>query len=617
MRNYEQRCPLSPRSKKRPLVSSVIANFFMEEKKYNTLADVLAVFDVVGKHFEYHDYVGALCALPDDERIKPESRHEWTAFMLQPNDQDCTFGGYFGPQWTQVDKQGTPYYTPAKEDISPEAVLYWEQRYKVAANALMRMRYAALVWDFKRRICNANYEADLYRTYVDAMLEVADSDLSSHPVVTTLVLERLFSIAKSNPVDLIKTKDALRAFETRHASDSSVRCWACQFLLMQNNKRCFTQDEIDALITSHEARLQRLQQPNANGKIDVWTLDSQANLLADYYNRCQQRDELRRVLKVAELAHMQSFTPSNPLQRMGILEQLHHKYVHYGLHDEANALLTEIQEAGTLASQTLQKHGYEYTIPQEVFDQADALFGTKAISDKERWQNFVFQFIPSKDNAEKSLAEVAKQAPLYYMTGTNLMDYKGRPMSIIGSYEQDPEGNLVMHITEHLNFDTPFLGIAIRKMRDVGLMTTDRIMSDIIEPCPLYDDFTYAVIRQALDFLFGDMPVVACHLLVPQIEAAIRNLVENEGISVIKQQKHVEKGFQLITLDELLSKEPVKQVFSPDGAMYLRLVLTDQRSLNIRNDLCHGILPPNNFHSGVAARLLHVLVMIGMVRIKE
>lgn len=493
----------------------------------------------------------------------------------------------------------------------------WEQRYKVVTNALMRMRYAALVWDFKRRICNANYDKDLYRIYVDSMLEVAANDLSSHPVVTALVLERLFGIAKNNLDDLAKTKAALCAFEKRHATDSSIRCWACQFQLMCDNKKCFTKNEIDALAAAHEARLQRLQQPNANGKIDVWTLDAQANLLADFYNRCQQRDEIRRVLKVVEQAHKQSFDPENPLQRMGILEQLHHKYLHYGLHEDANALLTEIQEAGAQASQTLQKHGYEYTIPKEVFEQADVLFGTKAASDEERWQNFVLQFIPSKDDAEKSLAEVAKQAPLYYMTSTNLMDYKGRPMSVIGSYDKDPEGNLVMHITQHLNFDTTFLGIAIRKMREVGLMTTDRIMSDIIEPCPLYEGYSYAVIRQALDFLFGDMPVVACHLLVPQIEAAIRNLVENAGISVIKQQKHVEKGFQLITLDDLLRKEPVEQVFNPDGAMYLRLVLTDQRSLNIRNDLCHGILPPDNFHSGVAARLLHVLVMIGMVRIKE
>lgn len=589
----------------------------MEEKLYNTLAEVLAAYDVADYRFEYHDLVGALCALPDGERAKPESHHEWTAFMLQPNDQDSTFGGYFGPHWTHADQQGTPYYTPAKEDITPEAVLYWEQRYKVVTNALMRMRYAALVWDFKRRICNANYDADLYRTYVDSMLEVANKDFCSHPLVTVLVLERLFYIAKSNLDDLAKTKTSLRAFEKRHAKDSSIRCWACQFLLMCDNKKCFTKDEIDALVAAHEARLQRLQQPNASGKIDVWTLDAQANLLADFYNRSQQRDEVRRVLKEAEQAHKLSFDPENPLQRMGILEQLHHKYIHYGLHEDANALLTEIQEAGAMSSQTLQKHGYEYTIPKEVFEQADVLFGTKAASDEERWQNFVFQFIPSRDDAEKSLAEVAKQAPLYYMTGTNLMDYKGRPMSFIGSYDQDPEGNLVMHITQHLNFGTTFLGIAIRKMREVGLMTTDRIMSDIIEPCPLYEGYSYALIRQALDFLFGDMPVVACHLMVPQIEAAIRNLVENAGISVIKQQKHVEKGFQLITLDDLLRKEPVEQVFNSDGAMYLRLVLTDQRSLNIRNDLCHGILPPDNFHSGVAARLLHVLVMIGMVRIKE
>lgn len=583
----------------------------------NTLTEVLAAYDVADRRFEYHDLVDALCALPDDERIKPESRYEWTAFMLQPNDQDSTFGGYFGPQWTQVDKQGTPYYTPAKEDITLEAVLYWEQRYKVVTNALMRMRYAALVWDFKRRICNINYDADLYRTYVDSMLEVADNDLTSHPVVTVLVLERLFSITKSNPADLTMTKAALRSFETRHAPDSSVRCWASLFLLMQNNKHCFTQDEIDALVAAHEDRLQRLQHPDTKGKIDIWTLDSQADLLADYYCRCHQLDEVRRVLKVAEQAHKQSFDQDIPLQRMGILEQLHHKYVHYGLYEDANALLSEIQEAGALASQTLQTHAYEYTIPKEVFDQADVLFGTKASSDEERWQNFVFQFIPCKDDAEKSLAEAAKQAPLYYMTGINLMDYKGRPMSVIGSHDQDPEGNLVMHITEHLNFGTTFLGIAIRKMREVGLMTTDRIMSDIIEPCPFYEGYSYEVIRQALDFLFGDMPVVACHLLVPQIESAIRNLVENAGFSVIKRQKYVEKGFQLITLDDLLRKGPVEQAFTSDGALYLRLVLTDQRSLNIRNDLCHGILPPDNFHSGIAARLLHVLVMIGMVRVKE
>lgn len=595
----------------------LIANILMDEIKYNTLSEVLFAYDVKGQRFEYHDYMAALCSLPDGEQAKPEVHYECTAFKLQPNDSDHTFGGYFGPQVTMADAQGNPVYIPALSDITPDAVLYWEQRYKTATNPLMRMRYAALVWDFKKRIVNADYDKDLYRVYVDSMLEVCNNDLESHPVVTTTVLERLFSIAKGNPADLAKTKYALRDFEARKATDKTVRLWACQFLLMTENKKCFTQVEIDTLVAAHEDRLKRLTTPDANGKIDVWTVDAQCNLLAGYYHSCLQKCEVRRVLKVLEQAHKQCFDPNNPLQSMSILEQLHHKYAHFGLKEDADRLTAEIQAMGTLASQALQQHKYEFEIPKEIFDQADELFGTRAPSDEVRWSNFIFQFIPCKAEEEKSLAEAAKYSPLTYMTATNLLDFKGRPQSVIGSYDKDPEGNLVMYITEHLNFSTHLLGIAIAKMREAGLMIPNRIMTDIIEPCPLYEKSSYSIIRQALDFLFDDQPVLACHLLVPQIECAIRNLVENAGFSVIKPQRRAEKGFQLITLDDLLRKEPVAKAFTPDGALYLRLVLTDQRSLNIRNDICHSILPPDHFHSGVAARLLHVLVMIGWLRIKD
>ena len=306
------------------------------------------------------------------------------AFMLQPSDSDHTFGGYYGPHLTLSDPQGNPVYVPEQGLITSDAVLYWERRYKSVVNPLLKMRYAGLVWDFKKRIVNANYATDLYRTYVDSMLEVCNNDYASHPVITTTILERLFSIVLRQPTDLEKTKEALRNFEKRHATDDAVRFWACQFLLMMEHKKCFTQDEIDTLVRQHEDRMARLAAGNSDGKIDVWTLTSQCDLLADYYNRNQQKEDVRRVLKVAEQAHKQSFDPNNPLQRMGILDQLHHKYVHYGLHEDANTLLTEIQDAGAHASQTLQQHKYEFKIPQKVFDEADELFGVKAESDEVR-----------------------------------------------------------------------------------------------------------------------------------------------------------------------------------------------------------------------------------------
>ena len=90
-------------------------------------------------------------------------------------------------------------------------------------------------------------------------------------------------------------------------------------------------------------------------------------------------------------------------------------------------------------------------------------------------------------------------------------------------------------------------------------------------------------------------------------------MVEISGVSVIKPQ-YKRNGFQLLTLDELLRTKPVADAFTPDGALYLRLVLTDQRSLNIRNLLCHGIVPPQYFDADTAARLFHVLVMLGMIQ---
>lgn len=578
------------------------------------LTDILLKHDVVGKCFNSNVFLAEIKALPEIERQKDECRFEWLAFMLQPNDNDHSFGSYYGPQITLSDQQGNPVYVPELSMVTPEAVLYWEQRYKVANNPLMKMRYAGLVWDFKPRIVMAKYDSDLYRIYVDSMLEVCNNDHTSHPVITTMVLERLFSIASKQQVDLEKAKDAMRNFEIRHATDSSVRYWSCQFLLMTNNKKCFTQDEIDDLLKQHEERMKRLAAGNPNGSIDILTLDSQCKLLADFYLHSQLKDEIARVMKISEDAHKKCFDPRNPLQKLTILNDLHRKYTYYGLNDDAKRLLCEIQQAGNQTASSLTTHEFEFTIPRSVYEQAEELFGKKATSDEVRWKNFAIYFIPRKDNEEKSLAELVKKYPMRYMAATQMLDIKGRPQSTIGTYEADPEGNLVIQITERMNLETHFLGIAIDKMREVSLITTDRIMSDVIEPCPLFEEDSYGIIRQALDSLFDNKPTIFCHLLIPQLERAIRNLVEADGISVIKPQKDPSKGFQIITLDDLLRKEPVEYAFTVDGAMYLRFVLTDQRSLNIRNNLCHGLLAPDAFHYGVATRLFHVLVMVGLVR---
>lgn len=141
------------------------------------------------------------------------------------------------------------------------------------------------------------------------------------------------------------------------------------------------------------------------------------------------------------------------------------------------------------------------------------------------------------------------------------------------------------------------------------------IIDELIQQSPLFEKNRIQIIKTALELFVSKDYCTCCHLLVPQIENAICNLVEISGETILKpQKKDFNKGFQLKTLDELLHSKSANDILTPDGALYLRLVLTDQRALNIRNLLCHGLASPSHFGEAAANRLFHVLVMLALVR---
>lgn len=579
-----------------------------------TIEDVLSKFDIVDyKGFDELSITGQLSIVDETEKNKPEFVYENLAFHLVPNNNDNgNWGTYYGPQAIFKDSNDNLVEVPALNDITYDAVLYWEQRYKTTKNPLLTMRYAGLVWDFKNHIFHQKYDSDLYRIYVDSMLKVCNEDYPNHPVITTNILERLFYVAKSNEQDLILVKKAYIDFEKRHATDDSVRYWASRFLVMLKNKKRFSPDEINEIVLEHEERLSRMCMPN-EGKVNPWNIENQAILLADYYNSLQQRDNVKRVLNCIEQAFLHEAKNMSQLQLMGNLENLHAKYRHYSLEEEAQRLSAEIQKVGTNIQDEMQVHQMEFTIPPEVETQAEQMFGTGAENDEIRFRNIAVYFIPNKTSQQASLEELVKKYPFRFMISNKLFDDKGRPMSVVGPYENDPEGHLILHITQLLQINAFFLNMAIQKMQKCGSATTEKIMNGLIIPSPIFEENRYCIIQRALDLFFGKEYITFCHLIVPQIENAICNIVSLSGHSVLKPQRNG-SGFQLITLDDLLRDTSIEHALTEDGAYYLRLVLTDQRALNIRNLLCHGIIPPESFGVNAANRLLHVLIILGFIR---
>lgn len=577
------------------------------------ISEVLSKFDTVEyKGFDSYSVIGALSAL--DEEVKNSSAYDFEilAFSLVPSNHNNNWGTYYGPQMTYEDADNNIIEVPALNDITLDAMSYWEQRYKTTLNPLLTMTYAGLVWDFKQNIFHQKCDSVLYRTYVDSMLKVCKEDYASHPTITCNILERLFHVAKNQSSDLQLVKEAYIDFEKKHAEDNAVRYWSSRFLIMLNNKKFFDKGEIEAIVQEHEQRLNRMCIP-VNGKLNPWSIESQAVLLADYYKSHQQREEIKRVLNCLECSFMHEADNMSYLQLLGNLENLHAKYRHYSLEDEAKRLSVELQRLGAKAKSEAQSHKIEIAIPPALRQQAKSMFGSDVEEDNLRFGYFAVYFIPNKANLQASLEEQVKKFPLNFMISNKFLDTKGRPMSSIGSYEKDPEGHLVMHMTQSMTINAIFLDMAIQEMQSCGGLTTDKIMNELVQNSPVFEEERYAIIRKSLDFFFEKDFISFCHLIVPQIENAICNLVSLSGASVLRPQRNA-TGFQLKTLDELLRDESVVYALKEDGAYYLRLVLTDQRALNIRNSLCHGILPPESFDASVANRLLHVLVLLGLIR---
>lgn len=158
----------------------------------------------------------------------------------------------------------------------------------------------------------------------------------------------------------------------------------------------------------------------------------------------------------------------------------------------------------------------------------------------------------------------------------------------------------------------------LRKPLDVGKekygLTAEKL-SAILRQSPVFVDSRLPTIDGALEhYLAGDF-VSFAHLIIPQIESAVRTLVETCG-GVVVQVRRDGGGYNYVQLDGLLRSPVVSTVLSEDTVFYIRSLLTDHRGWNVRNEVCHGLLPHSRFDRMIADRLLHVVFLLAQVRNK-
>lgn len=558
------------------------------------------------KGFDESEIAAELYTIPNEERTVTENLAEWIAFSLTEGSENPTWHTYYGP----FVELSNGKCIPSKESITPEVVSYWEQRLNEVSNPILKARYSGLLIDFKTKC-----DGDTRKKHVESLLDCVDGRYPEHEINCVVKLIRAFHLAvtmKDN--DLIaRVKTSIVNYEQSATTDYDVGLWGRLFMLILDNKKNFV-DEEAASVSRMEGRIARLCEKQIDGKdderFDVFVIEEGVELLAKYYEKRQKKEEVKRVLDVLNAAFHKGFSTLSVMQTNGLLDKLYRLYSSFGLQQEAKQILVELQQNSVTLSNELSTMSSSVKIPIKQIDNhvKKMTEGTFA----EVMARFLFRYLPEKSKMENELREKVKRNPLIAAFPHQLLDYKGRPSSVIGGIENDFEGHLVQHIHDSLESYSIFMHPVIQTAIDKGLFSVSSIMH-YVKDCPFFESDRIPIVEHGLKAYFNGDLVTTIHLLIPQIENAVRNIVEMSNRSTIKLQGN---GYELKTFDELLRDDAIVQVDDGNLSLYLRVLFTNQRGWNLRNSICHGIAPLSTFNQSAADRVLHALICVSSIRME-
>jgi len=537
---------------------------------------------------------------------------EEMAFDFTENypDDESGWGTYFGPMFVLPNKKGNMVEYPSIQKITSEMLSYWEQRAKESKNPVFKQRYSNLIWDFSEKVTGKKPHYSIAQIFIDSVIEIAEKDLHKYDIYVIEKLERALSLGLSiNDKERInKLIDTIIFYEGKIAEDDKPGLWGFSYeYLVKNKKVPLTEDKKNNIINELEKRFARLLDSNNH-----WAAQRAALLLVDYYSKLGSKEKVKEILiKLGEVFQKQ-VEKASPLVASVWLEQLYHLFLQYGLKNEADTISSKIKELGKQSMFEFKEIKASIEIPKEELQKyiewlIDGDLDTVLIK-------VAINYIPKKDKVIKQIQDLSKKAPLSFLFNCKVVNADGRPIAMVGPLEEDMDGHIVLQISQNMQISSFFLRETLNALIQKFNLTSEKLV-DYLYKSPIFENSRKEFfIRGIQAFLKGDF-LVSLHILIPQIEATIRNLAEKIGVPILKTSRY--GGFFYRTLDELLRDLKIVEVLGENLCLYFRVLLTDPRGWNLRNDVCHGISHIEVFNQDTADRVLHALLCLALVKEKN
>ena len=542
---------------------------------------------------------------------------EITAYAVREENagQLSEWGVRFGPRLATSDENGVVTEWPRRTSITSAVIEYWKKRAEESPHPVLRGRYARLAWDLAHMVPNVQPDYQMAHVAIDSAIEATHGNLVGNEIHGIQVLKTSLRLAHQlNDTSRIEAvRDELIRYEGQIAIDEKAGLWGFSFdFLVQEKLGNATQDQIKDLVAGLESRLERLTGPNRE-TIDPWTVMAAVQRLALFYRGTGDEKKLQRVLRTLADTIERVASKAEPMQACALMEQSHGIMQSFGLTDEAEEIAVKLRKLGPIVRDSLQAITLETEI--ETAEVEEAVDSVLDHTPEEALERLAVNFIPLKDRVEQQVRNYAEDYPLGGLFPVNIVDFLGRTVSQVGSVEEDIDGRIVHQMGQNLQFMAFLLRAVLAEAARRGLLDPPKLVNYLYRSPVFRPEFRGIIEHGLARYAEGDV-TSAVHVLVPQIEGAIRHLLEEAQRPVLKPVRGG-KGFDVRVLDNLLRDPATSIILTENLTLYLRVVFADRRGWNIRNRVCHALMPTGEVSIAIADRVVHALLCLALVKKRE
>jgi hypothetical protein len=513
---------------------------------------------------------------------------------------------FFFPHTITNDSRGLIEY-PTFDEITEDIVDYWKKRYEQTKNLFMKLRYMGLVLVFEKKfIKKKNYQ--LTCAYIELLIDVSTKNIGTNQELIRYA-ERAIDLSKSinNPQLIDKSILNLINLEDKISDISLASTWGfCFKILVLEKEKNLTELQKQKIVKDMEDKFVFLSEKEDR---PPYMLISTIESLTEYYRSNNNVKKIEEILKKYSVKIKQYVGTVRPIIASTELMDLYNLLVKNHLHDEANSVLVLLNENGDNVIKDMSMFETTHEISHEVME--DMIRKNIEGEFDQTFLKLVLKNVISKKDVLNTLEQKYEKFPLLQIfSGQTVLDDNGRIKQRIDA-NNDDESLLLKEMGQTIILNSSLFNFFLREIIIKNNKSCEDLV-DLIYKSPVFKVENREIIFKGVEAFLNENHIVSVHLLIPQIEVAFKKIIELQSGNILQKNKFNGMNFQ--TLDSLIKDNLVENIYDDETIFYFRAVLSDPRGLNIRNDVCHGIVNADSFNFSYSLLIMHIIFLLARIR---